>query len=212
MGAEKYHITSSVVLRNRAAIHNGSVLFEKKDGDEVSFIKELYKFLKCEYPKFYKMDNLCKLAFASAELLLKDRKLNYPHDKIALVLSNACSSLDTDKTYYSSVEDKSKYFPSPAVFVYTLPNIMMGEICIRQQFLGENAFFISEKFDGELLAEYTSNILSSGKAKCVITGWVEINEKDWEAALFLVEPMEKENEGNRLSKESLNEIYALKGK
>ncbi len=212
MSTEKYHITSSVVLRNQVAIHDGSVFFEKKDGDALSFVKELYKHLKCDYPKFYKMDNLCKLAFVTTELLLKNRSLDYQKDEVALVLSNASSSLDTDKTYFSSVEDKSNYFPSPAVFVYTLPNIMMGEICIRHQFLGENAFFIAEKFDADLLAEYTSNLLTIGKAKCVITGWVEINEKEWEAALFLVETPEKENGGIRLLKESLNEIYALKGK
>lgn len=212
MKAEDIYITSSVVIRNNCAIHSGAIFFEKKEGDPLSFIKELYKQLKCDYPKFYKMDNLCKLAFAASELLLKGRSINGSGDEVALVFSNAGSSLDTDKTYYASVEDKSKYFPSPAVFVYTLPNIMMGEICIRHQFMGENTFFISEKFDAGLLADYSENLLTSGKANCVVAGWVEINETDWEAALFLIERAGKENAGNRLSKESLNEIYALNWK
>ncbi|MEO8086929.1 MAG: 3-oxoacyl-ACP synthase [Bacteroidota bacterium] len=209
MSTEKYHITSSVVLRNKVAIQNGSTCFERKDGDELAFIKELYKELKCEYPKFYKMDNLCKLAFVASELLLKDRTLHYEKDEIALVLSNAGSSLDTDKTYYHSVADKSNYFPSPAVFVYTLPNIMIGEICIRHQFLGENAFFITEKFDGDLLTEYSANLLSSGKAKCVITGWIEINGNNWEAAMFLVEASGNESL-KELSGANLDKIYSHK--
>jgi hypothetical protein len=139
-----------------------------------------------------------------------NRTINCPKEEVALVFSNAGSSLDTDKTYYASVEDKSNYFPSPAVFVYTLPNIMMGEICIRNQFQGENAFFISEGFDADLLSDYSANLLSSGKAKAVIAGWVEIHENEWEASLFLIEKSAKENSGNRLSNESLNEIYALK--
>jgi len=204
MGTENYHISSSIVVRNKVAINNGAVFFEKKDGDELTFIKELYKQLKSEYPKFYKMDNLCKLAFVAAELLLKDRKLSYASDEIALVLSNASSSLDTDRTYFNSVEEKSNYFPSPAVFVYTLPNIMMGEICIRHHFLGENAFFISEKFDADLLAEYSSNLLSSGKSSCVIAGWVEINGNNWEAAMFLVEATGKQD----LSAANLEKIYS----
>ncbi|MCX6273744.1 MAG: 3-oxoacyl-ACP synthase [Bacteroidetes bacterium] len=210
MKAEDLYITSSVVVRSKRAVHNGIVFFEKKDGDALSFVKELYKELKCDYSKFYKMDNLCKLAFAATELLLLNRTINCPKEEVALVFSNAGSSLDTDKTYYASVEDKSNYFPSPAVFVYTLPNIMMGEICIRHQFQGENAFFIAEKFDADLLVDYSANLLTSGKAKCVIAGWVEINENGWDAALFLIEKTAKENSGTRLSKESLNEIYALK--
>ncbi len=207
MSTKNLHITSWVVMRGNTAVHDGTVFFEQKDADVLPFIKELYKQLKCNYPKFYKMDNLCKLAFATTELVLKGHSLNYKSDEIALVFSNASSSLDTDKTYYNSVEDKSNYFPSPAVFVYTLPNIMIGEICIRHKFLGENAFFISEEFDADLLAEYAENILSSGKAKCLITGWVEINETEWEAVLFLVEKTESETK--RLLKEKLNEIYAL---
>jgi len=156
------------------------------------------------------MDNLCKLAFVAAELLLKDHNPKGKSEEVALVFSNAGASLDTDKTYFSSVEDKSNYFPSPAVFVYTLPNIMMGEICIRHRFLGENVFFISEKFDGALLADYSESILSSGKATSVIAGWVEINDKEWEAVLFLIEPEEKENTDQPLSLASLERIYNLR--
>ncbi len=210
MGTENLHITSWVMVRNGVAVQNDSLFLEMTDTDPLSFIKALYKQIKCDYPKFYKMDNLCKLAFISAELLLKNVKLIYGSDEIAVVLSNSSSSFDTDKTYYQSVGDKSNYFPSPAVFVYTLPNIMMGEICIRHQFLGENAFFISEVFNSGILSDYTENLLNSGKAKCVITGWVEINESGWDAALFLIERTAKENEEKRLSKEHLNEIYALK--
>lgn len=210
MKAEEIYIISSVVIHNNRAVHNGIVFFEKKDSDALLFVKELYKQLKCEYPKFYKMDHLCKLAFASTELLLKSVNINCPKEDVALVFSNAGSSLDTDRTYYASVEDKTNYFPSPAVFVYTLPNIMMGEICIRHQFQGENAFFVTEKFDADLLADYSANLLTSGKSKCVIAGWVEINGNEWDAALFLIGPAAKENSGTRLSKESLNEIYTLK--
>jgi len=207
MGTENYKITSWVVVRNHNAIRNGSVFFVLEEVDELSFVKGFYRHLKCDYPKFFKMDNLCKLAFVAAELLLKDHKPKGKPEEVALVFSNAGASLDTDKTYFSSVEDKSNYFPSPAVFVYTLPNIMMGEICIRHRFLGENAFFISEKFDGALLADYSESILSSGKATSVIAGWVEINDKEWEAVLFLIEP--KENTNQRLSQATLERIYNL---
>jgi len=205
MKAENLTITSWSVIRNGEAVCNGKQLLKNISEGRDAFLKELYKILNCDYPKFYKMDDLSKLAFITSEALLKDKKLPYDPDEIALVFSNASASLDTDIHYYDSVSDKANYFPSPAVFVYTLPNIMVGEICIRNKFTGENAFFISEKFDAKLLASYTENIFSSGKAKCVIAGWVEINDKDWESSLFLIESMPA-NAPNTLSV-MLEELY-----
>jgi hypothetical protein len=209
MDAENFEITAWVKLQGNTAVVNDSVFYRGGDDDEAAFVKNLYRALRCDYPKFFKMDALSKLAFAGTELLLQQRVLSCRPDEVALVFSNASSSLDTDKSYYNSVEDKSNYFPSPAVFVYTLPNIMMGEVCIRHGFLGENFFFISEKFDAGLLATHSRDLLESGKAKCVIAGWVEVGDSGREAALFLIEPSkEKESASKRLSQESLSEIYA----
>jgi hypothetical protein len=202
-------ITSSVVLRNGIAAMNGSVFFKGEGKDVAAFSKELYKNLGTDYPKFFKMDHLCKLAFVSVELLLKGHSLeSYAADEVALVFSNASASIDTDRTYYKSIEDKKNYFPSPAIFVYTLPNIMMGEICIRHKLLGENTFFISEKFDAELLAKYSQELLSTGKAKCVIAGWVEINGDEWESSLFLIESSNDES-GKVHSSTVLEELYKI---
>jgi len=204
---KNYSITSSVVLREGIAILNGKEFLHTPGTDVSSFCKELYRTLKTDYSKFFKMDNLCKLAFISAELLLKDHSIAaFQSDEVALVFSNASASLDTDKSYYGSVEDKSNYFPSPAVFVYTLPNIMMGELCIRHKLLGENTFFISEKFDAELISGYTTQLLNSAKAKCVIAGWIEVGEKNWEAALFLIEQSD-ERENQLLSPAAMEEIF-----
>jgi hypothetical protein len=207
MKAEKNYISAWCVIRNGIAISNGQSLVEGAPAERGLFLKELYKLLKCDYPKFYKMDDLSKLAFIASEVLLKDRKLNYAPGEIALVFSNSSASLDTDIHYFNSVEVKSNYFPSPAVFVYTLPNIMVGEICIRNKFSGENAFFVSEKFEPGLLSEYAVDLITAGKSKCVIAGWVEINEMNWEAVLFLIEG--ENSNGAELSEGNLVDIYNL---
>ena len=62
-----------------------------------------------------------------------------------MVFANSNSSLDVDIKHNASIADKEKYFPKPAVFVYTLPNIMLGELSIRHLLRGENIFFVSEK-------------------------------------------------------------------
>ena len=92
------------------------------------------------------MDSLSKLGWLAAEILLKDsfnKEALSVRKMSGLVFANANSSLDTDIKYYETAKD----IASPALFVYTLPNIVIGEICIRHNFKGENAFFISEQFD-----------------------------------------------------------------
>ena len=103
-----------------------------------NFLLSVYRHFNMDYPKFYKMDNLCKLGFLAVELLLKDRQLaeEYGSENIGIVFSNANSSLDADLHYFKSV----KNIPSPAQFVYTLPNIVIGEVSIRHRCKGENAF------------------------------------------------------------------------
>ena len=66
------------------------------------------------------------------------------------MICNADASLDTDIKYLAT----TKELPSPSVFVYTLPNIMIGEICIRNHFKGESFFFISENPDPVFFEQY----------------------------------------------------------
>jgi hypothetical protein len=131
------------------------------------------------------MDGLSKLGFLATEVLLKSNIeiKNYPAEEVGIVLSNASASLDTDIKYYKTVSD----FASPALFVYTLPNIVIGEICIRHGFKGENAFFISEKFDAPFIVEYVDNLINNNILQCCICGWVELLKDSYKAALFLVD-------------------------
>jgi hypothetical protein len=100
--------------------------------------------------------------------------------------------LQTDKLHQHSIDDKTNYFPSPAVFVYTLPNISIGELAIRHKITGENAFFVSEKFDSHLMVNYTELVLNDN-ATSAICGWVEVDDTAYEAFIFLVETKNNTN-------------------
>lgn len=183
-------ISSYCLLKNNQAIINSNSGFSQKPGISLElFLGSLYKSENINYPKFYKMDNLSKLAFISTELILNkfDAFKYYSAEEVGVVICNSTSSLDSDVKFYETISDKSKYFPSPALFVYTLPNIMIGEICIRYKFMGENAFFIFEKFDPDFINWYVNNLFNSGKIKCCITGWVDLTAENYEAFLLLVE-------------------------
>lgn len=152
------------------------------------------------------MDNLCKLGWLANEVLL-DKSFNraaYRADEIGIVLSNANSSLDIDLKYLQTTSQ----IASPALFVYTLPNIVIGEISIRHVFKGENAFFISEKFDPDFIQQYVSNLFNNNILQCCICGWVEALGEEYEAALFLIDKNKTAKSVNFTS-ENLNKIYRL---
>lgn len=164
---------------------NGESLYRTGEADAGQFLASAYRHFGWQYPKFHKMDNLSKLGWLAAELLLQDSldKTQYRSEDIGVVLANASSSLDTDIRYYETV----KQIPSPALFVYTLPNIVTGEICIRHKLRGENAFFIQEEFDAGFIEQYVSGLVNNDTVQACITGWVELLNNQYKTVLFLIE-------------------------
>lgn len=150
------------------------------------------------------MDNLSKLGWLASEILLKDsfKKDNYRPEDIGLILSNTNSSLDTDQKYMESVND----IPRSSLFVYTLPNIVTGEICIRNNFKGENAFFVFENFNAGFIENYVSSLLDNNVFQACICGWIELLGNEYKAVLFLVEKL-KSNEAVAFTKEQMNTIF-----
>lgn len=190
-------ITHSCLIRNNRITRNGVNVFDYLPGSD--FLQSAYTSLKIDYPKFYKMDNLSKAGFLAGEVLLGGRKIASevgPTD-IGLVLSNSNSSLDTDLRYASSM----KTIASPALFVYTLPNIVAGEICIRHGIKGENAFFVSSKFDAELISAYVDMV----PAKYVVAGWVDVLSDRHDVFLYLLD--RNARSGMPHTPDTLNEIY-----
>jgi len=166
---------------------DGKVIYENKDLPFPKFIKGAYKELDLNYPKFHKMDRLCKLAFVAANALLKEGQLGgYAPTDIGVVMANSNSTLHTDSKYVDSIKDRDNYFPSPAVFVYTLPNIMIGEICIKYKIKGASVFFVSNEFDKEMLLEHSQDMIETGVAKICLMGWVDYTETDYHAILYLI--------------------------
>lgn len=153
------------------------------------FLKSAYRDLNAAYPKFFKMDNLSKLGFLAAEYLLKDFDLSgkYRPEETGIVLQNSSSSLETDEKHQESISDRQNYFPSPSVFVYTLPNIVVGEMAIRHGIKGENAVLVAEAPDAGQIFRYVSELFERERVRCCITGRVEAYRERQEAVVMLVE-------------------------
>ncbi|MBW8358937.1 MAG: 3-oxoacyl-ACP synthase [Weeksellaceae bacterium] len=170
------------LIENSSITVDDEVVFQEAHPHFNDFAKAVYKNFGFDYPKLHKMDALSKLAFMASEMVLK----NEEHKNTALVFANRSSSLDTDMKYQESISSVENYFPSPAVFVYTLPNICLGEISIRHQLQTENAFFVMDEFDEEFMNLYAGQLLRSGKADQVLCGWVELYGENYKGFVYLL--------------------------
>ena len=199
-------ISTHIYFSNNKLYSNYEKLYDFENNlTFVQVFKAIYKDLNVEYPKYFKMDSLSKLAFLSTEVLLQNRVLaeDYQSESIGIIVGNSASTYIMDSKHQASIDNKESYFPSPANFVYTLPNIMTGEICIRHKFQGENAVFISNEFDASFIYQYTNKLLIDKKMEACILGYVNIDNDGYEAFLILVE----NKEGQPFNLEILNEIY-----
>ena len=209
---EKYIISDYCIIRNNRIILNGEVVYERNESSPGEFFTAAYRYLNMSYAKFFKMDNLCKLGFLASELLLRGKNIGevYPGDKVGILLSNAGSSIDTDRNHQKSISKRDEYFPSPSVFVYTLANIVIGEICIRHKLFGESFFMIEKEFDSKKLYEQLNQWLDEEIVRCCITGWVEIDNDRYEAVMYFIQKTPDLEEGIAIfGPEKLTDIYLL---
>jgi len=176
-------------IRDGVVTVNGNVQYTDNchDGDE-PFIVKAYRALGISYPKFFKMDNLSKTGFLATELLLKGTPLDTQDLKsdMAVVLMTGNASLDTDLNFQSTINNPAAYFPSPSIFVYTLPNIMLGEICIRFKITGEGIVFIDREINATVLYEYIDTLFTDGITESCLFGWVDYLDGKAEAFISVI--------------------------
>ena len=158
-------------------------LEEQEGAGHHSLLTSLYRQMIGNYPKFYKMDGLSRLGFVASEILLNAEKGETDKER-AIIFFNHSSSIASDRNYKESINDKDNYFPSPSIFVYTLPNIVTGEIAIRNHFHGETSFFILPDKDERLMEEILQASCRDAQSKSFLTGWIDYeDERHFEADL-----------------------------
>lgn len=172
-----------VILDQRKLWEGKKELGEQEGKEHHSLLTSLYKQMIGNYPKFYKMDGLCRLGFVASEILLNAEKGDTDEER-AIIFFNHSSSIASDRNYKESINDKDNYFPSPSIFVYTLPNIVTGEIAIRNHFHGETSFFILPDKDERMMEEILQASCRDAQSKSFLTGWIDYeDERHFEADL-----------------------------
>lgn len=172
-----------VILDQRKLWERKEELGEQEGKEHHSLLTSLYKQMIGNYPKFYKMDGLSRLGFVASEILLNAEKGETDKER-AIIFFNHSSSIASDRNYKESISDKNNYFPSPSIFVYTLPNIVTGEIAIRNHFHGETSFFILPDKDERMMEEILQASCRDVQSKSFLTGWIDYeDERHFEADL-----------------------------
>lgn len=176
-----YISPNEVTVDGKALAHNekGSAL-----------LTELYRNNIGDYPKFFKMDTLSKLGFIASELLLniEGNRSFEPREDRAVILFNRNASLQADTHYQSTIQDPEHFFPSPAAFVYTLPNIVTGEIAIRNKYFGETSFIVIDDYNEQIIMKNLDIAFQDPVTTSIIGGWVDCSDEEhFEARIFLME-------------------------
>ena len=195
---------------HRVVLTPTSVNIDGKPVEEDVTLTSLYKRFVGDYPKYYKMDGLSRLGFIASELLLQaeappsapegatiDSPLNGKTivapsgaeggaSSRAIVLFNSSTSVVADQKFLETIA-VDNFFPSPSVFVYTLPNIVTGEIAMRNGYHGETSFYILPHRNEELMQQIINATFQDSNLKSMVTGWLDYySEDDYVADLMLL--------------------------
>ena len=171
-----------VRIRAGQIYSNDTLLFSAPDLKGRDFTQAAYKQFDLQYPRFYKMDPMSQLGMLAAHLLLSENEFSSDPYTRGLLLQNRHASLDSDERYQHSLKELA----SPLLFVYTLPNIVMGEIAIRYSWKGENTCLVSETFDPAELLNYLSVLFQDNILESVLTGFLDYYNHEADVLLFLI--------------------------
>ena len=151
-------------------------------------LTELYRQWAGDYPKFFKMDTLSKLGFLLTEMLVHDEpnRFVFREDRAVLVFSRS-GCVVNDRHYAESMKD----FPSPALFVYTLPNIVSGEISIRNKWGVESSAFVLESYDEARIWELVRQAFQDNCTQSALVAWIDCkSDCEWVTSAWLVDKTE----------------------
>lgn len=179
-----------VVITNTGVWIDEEKLPTETVGDEL--MRELYRKYVGDYPKYFKMDRMSRLGFLASELLLQREGAERFLERAdrAIILANRDASIVADKAYLTTISE-GDYFPSPALFVYTLPNIVTGEIAIRNRYRGETMFYVLE--EESQLEELVEAAWQQEGTESALVGWIEMNNDEYTIKLELRWKNSKQN-------------------
>ena len=177
----------TIRLNQNGLLLDNQVVPTRERGGQL--LVELQRAYCPDYAKFFKMSLLARLGFIASEILLLSEQPRHAEglSDRAVVFVNASSSLHDDRLFFQSCAD----IPSPALFVYTLPNIAVAEVAIRHKLLGETSFYVLPSFSADAVLSLVRQTFADPATQSALVGWTECaSPADFEARLWLIERAE----------------------
>ncbi len=165
---------------------DGNTVFASETSDFQTFIREAFKSRGESNLKFYKMDDFCKLGYVASAWAFDG--LEYGEEECGLILSGNYGCLDTDIRHQEIIDAEGDSSASPAVFVYTLPNVVAGEISIRHHIKGENTWFWSDDSTMSDLRKYAGLAVKSQNLKYCAIGHFDFLKGEYFAKFEVLVP------------------------
>lgn len=175
-----YNEKHRVFINSQAAYLDGNLIYDLGNISDAEPLVWLYRNMGIAYPKFFKMDRISKLGFLATELLMqKVAKEHLDKNSVATILATSDACLEIDQQFERSRAE----IASPALFVYTLPNIAAGEICIRNGFKGEQMVWASDDFQEEVMLNYLDGLFAEGNTSACLAGYLNAYQNRLQANL-----------------------------
>lgn len=152
---------------------NGTLAYQLNGENATDWVTNLYKSLALNYIKFFKMDILSKAGYIASELLINNLDLTEEeknNTSLYICTKNGC--IDIDAKYQATLD----HLASPALFVYTLPNIVLGEISIKHKLKGEQMCYVAPYLDEEDLESYITDIFNHRDQLHCLAGFIDTTD------------------------------------
>ena len=143
-----------------------------------SLVTEIYKKYLADGSRFFKMDLYSRLAYAATGLLAKDALESCDPEDLALFIFTQNGSVLADRKHLSTFSDPKEFFPSPAIFINTLPNVVLGEIAVRNNIKGETTLVLLPERDEAALHRVIDATVSATRPSVMLYGWVDCDAED----------------------------------
>lgn len=170
-GHAQYCQAGEVIITPDKLVFNRNVVRAETPG--YPFITEIFKKYMADDSRYFKMDQFSRLAYVGAGLVAGDELKDISPEDTAVFIFTKTGSVLADRKHLSTFSDKEEFYPSPAVFINTLPNIVLGEIAIKNNVKGETTLVMLPEEDEAVIDRVIRATLDATRPKAMIYGWVD---------------------------------------
>lgn len=164
-----------LIHKNKITV-DGKVVYELSEHETIdAFLTKAYWEFKIAYPKFHKMDTISKLGIFTSSILFDAIQQTHEPLRTGIIISSHSGCTYTDVQYIKEIQQDPDS-SHPALFTYTLPSIVMGEICIKHKIQGENIYMITDCFQKQLLHKLAKIMFAYKEMDQCLIGWIEVHD------------------------------------